>query len=60
MNEIIKAPMTATLAQLAVRPGQALRAGDTLLVLEAMKMEHELRAPADAVVAEVFFAEGEA
>ncbi len=55
----IKAPMTANLVHLAVRSGQAVRAGEPLAVIEAMKMEHELLAPTDGLVTEVFFAAGE-
>eukprot|EP01137_Pigoraptor_chileana_P033900 Opistho-2@25594 len=55
----LKAPMTAQLLQLAVQPGQTVRAGELLAVLEAMKMEHELAAPCDARVTELFFAAGE-
>ena len=46
----IQAPMSARVLLLAVRPGDAVLAGAPLLVLELMKMEHELRAPADALV----------
>lgn len=56
----VEAPMTAQLLQLAVRPGQTVRAGELLAVLEAMKMEHELLAPVDGQVQELFFAAGEA
>jgi len=42
-----------------VRAGQSVRAGETLLVLEAMKMEHPLRAPEDGVVVELRVAEGD-
>ena len=56
----VTAPMTANVLLLAVQPGQQVRAGDLLLVLEAMKMEHEVLAPADGLVAEAFFAAGEA
>ena len=45
---LIEAPM----------PGQAVAAGDTLAVLEAMKMEHALLASRDGTVAEVLVAEG--
>ena len=55
----IEAPMAATLLQIAVAPGQALRRGDLLLVVEAMKMEHELRAECDARVVEIAVREGE-
>ena len=39
--------------------GQAVKAGEPLLVLEAMKMEHTLRADADATVDKTFGREGE-
>ncbi len=55
----IKAPMTANLVMLCVEAGRQVRAGETLAVLEAMKMEHELSAPVDGLVGEVFFAAGE-
>ena len=49
-HDRIHAPMAGTVALLPVVVGQAVRAGQTLLVLEAMKMEHEIRAEADAQV----------
>jgi biotin carboxyl carrier protein len=39
-------------------PGDVVDAGQTLVMLEAMKMEHQVRAPADGVVAEVRVAKG--
>jgi acetyl-CoA carboxylase carboxyltransferase component len=59
-HQPITAPMTATVVQIHVAAGDEVRAGALLAVIEAMKMEHELRAEADARVAEVFFAAGEA
>jgi acetyl-CoA carboxylase carboxyltransferase component len=55
----VHAPTRATLVECLVQPGQAVRAGQPLLVLEAMKMEHEICAPADAVVQEWLAAVGE-
>ncbi len=55
----ISAPMAATVLHLAVAPGRQVRAGELLLILEAMKMEHELRAPHDARVVAVLTREGE-
>ena len=55
----IRAPMAATVLQLAVAVGQQVRAGEPLLILEAMKMEHELTAPHDARVVAVLTREGE-
>jgi propionyl-CoA carboxylase alpha chain len=45
------APMPGTVVRLAVSEGDSVRAGDPLLWLEAMKMEHKISAPADGVVA---------
>jgi propionyl-CoA carboxylase alpha chain len=47
------APMPGTVVRLAVRAGDPVKAGDPLLWLEAMKMEHRIAAPADGVVAEL-------
>jgi biotin carboxyl carrier protein len=55
----LSAPMPATVIKLMARPGAAVRKGETLLVLEAMKMELPLRAPADAVVTAVHCREGD-
>ena len=41
----LSAPMPATVAQVRVEVGQAVKQGDTLIVLEAMKMELSIRAP---------------
>ena len=54
------APMTGIVRVLDVAPGAKVAAGDRLLVLEAMKMEHAVTAPRDAVVASVHCAEGDA
>jgi len=56
----LRAPLQAHLAHLLVRPGDTVHAGQVLLVLEAMKMEHEVIAPHAGVVQECFFAVGEA
>jgi propionyl-CoA carboxylase alpha chain len=47
------APMPGAVGQIAVVPGQRVAAGELLLTLEAMKLEHPLHAPADGVVAEL-------
>ena len=47
------APLTARVLQVMVSPGQAVQAGERLLVLEAMKMEHTLTAPFAGVVREL-------
>ncbi len=55
----LSAPMPATVLKLVVAEGAQVRKGDTLLILEAMKMELPVRAPADAVVRAVWCREGE-
>ena len=50
---VIKAPMQGNLIKINVKPGDAVKKGDVLCVLEAMKMENDIMAPADGVVATV-------
>jgi pyruvate carboxylase len=54
----VGAPMPGMVATLFVKTGQAVKAGDVLLTLEAMKMETPLSAAVDAVVGEVLVARG--
>ena len=51
--ETVKATMPGKILSVAVSAGQAVKKGETLLILEAMKMQNEIAAPHDAVVAEV-------
>ncbi len=53
------APMPARVIRILVQPGSAAKKGETLLVLEAMKMELPVRAPADAIVTAVHCREGD-
>ena len=55
----IRSPLQATIVQWLVQPGAAVRAGDVVVILEAMKMEHEVRALADGRVVALQFAVGE-
>ncbi|MFM6992558.1 MAG: biotin/lipoyl-containing protein, partial [Rhodoferax sp.] len=55
----LRSPLQAHIVHLLAQPGQAVRAGQVLLVLEAMKMEHEVLAPHSGVVKECFYAVGE-
>ncbi|MHA6345426.1 acetyl/propionyl/methylcrotonyl-CoA carboxylase subunit alpha [Roseivivax sp. CAU 1761] len=55
----VAAPMPGLVRMLSAAPGQSVEAGAALVVLEAMKMEHTLRAPRDGVVAEIMVAEGD-
>ena len=52
-------PMPGTVAAVAVAAGDAVTAGQTLIVIEAMKMEHAVRAPRDGTVSRVDCALGD-
>ncbi len=52
------APMPGTILKVNVQAGAAVKKGDVLMILEAMKMENEIMAPADATVASVSVAQG--
>jgi biotin carboxyl carrier protein len=58
-HEALAAPMPATVVRVAVKVGDAVRAGDLLIALEAMKMELPIRAPHDGVVAAIHCSEGD-
>ena len=48
--QALTSPMPATVVKVLAVPGQAVRSGDTLVIVEAMKMELPVRAPSDAIV----------
>jgi biotin carboxyl carrier protein len=52
--------MPGTLLHYKVAQGQAVKRGEVLLILEAMKMENEIVAPSDGIVAALRAAEGTA
>jgi 3-methylcrotonyl-CoA carboxylase alpha subunit len=58
-GDSIAAPLPGIIKALTVAPGAAVAAGDVLVVMEAMKMEHSLTAPRDGTVAEVTVRVGE-
>ena len=55
----VKAPMPGKVLSVPVKAGDSVKKGQTLAVLEAMKMEHALSAPRDGVVESVDAAEGD-
>ena len=57
---MIHAPMACTIVDVLVSAGDSVRAGQPLLIVEAMKMEHEIRAEADGTVLQVAAWAGEA
>lgn len=54
----VSAPMPGTILKVNVSNGQAVKKGDVLFILEAMKMENEIMAPCDGTVAGVSVAQG--
>jgi len=55
----VLAPLAGTIFKINVAAGQAVRSGDVVMVLEAMKMETEVRAPADGTVQSISVSEGD-
>jgi 3-methylcrotonyl-CoA carboxylase alpha subunit len=55
----LKAPMNGTVVAVMASAGQRVQSGETLLVMEAMKMEYAIKAPADGVVNSVFYQAGD-
>ena len=57
-GEAVSAPMPGTILKVNVTAGQAVKAGDVLCVLEAMKMENDIAAPKDGTVTQVVVSKG--
>jgi len=55
----VRAPLPGLIIELKVREGAAVKAGDTLLVLEAMKMENVVQAPHNGTVRKIFVGVGD-
>ena len=58
--EVVKSPMPGTIINIKVSQGSHVKKGEVLLILEAMKMENEILAPSDGVVAQLFVSKGSA
>ena len=56
---VIRAPLTGKVLRVGRTAGKSVAAGDILFVVEAMKMEHEVRSPLDGTVSECLVEEGE-
>ena len=54
----ITSPMPGTILKLNVADGQAVKAGDVVLILEAMKMENEIVAPCDGTIKQLLVSKG--
>ena len=59
MSKFVLSPMPGLLVQVAVQPGQEVKAGERVAVIEAMKMENVLLASADGVVKEIRAQQGD-
>ena len=57
-GEQITAPMPGTILDVKVSAGQAVKSGDVLMILEAMKMENEIMAPHDGTITSVSISKG--
>ena len=57
-GEKVVSPMPGTILKVNVSQGQAVKAGDVLLVLEAMKMENDIVAPVDGTVKQLLVSKG--
>lgn len=58
-DNTVTSPMPGTILGVKVKEGDAVKAGQLVIILEAMKMENEIVAPADGVVASVAVKEGD-
>ncbi|MBQ9472287.1 MAG: biotin/lipoyl-binding protein [Ruminococcus sp.] len=57
-GEKVAAPMPGTIVSVNVSEGQSVKKGDVLVVLEAMKMENEIKAPRDGSISSVAVSKG--
>lgn len=55
----LQSPMPGKIFKIIKKLGESVRAGDAVLIVEAMKMEHTVKATKDGVVKEIFFKEGD-
>ncbi|GAF84783.1 unnamed protein product [marine sediment metagenome] len=52
-QEIIEVPITGKIISVEVKPGDEVKEGDTICILESMKMENPILAPVDGTITEV-------
>jgi len=57
-NSVV-APMNGTVVALLVKTGDKVKKGQQVIIVEAMKMEHSIKAPYDGILAECFFKQGD-
>ena len=59
-GKLVPAPLAGNIFKINVRPGQKVKQGEVIIILEAMKMETEVRAPQDGTVVKLVVKEGDA
>jgi len=59
VGSAITAPMPGKIITVKVTKGQQVKAGDVVLILEAMKMEQEIKAPAGGAIADILVSAGD-
>lgn len=57
--EVIEAPLQGSILKVDITPGKAVKEGEIVLIIEAMKLENEVVAPRDGVVEQVFVTKGD-
>ena len=55
----LEAPMNGAVIAVQAKKGDTVTAGQTLIIMEAMKMEHAIKAPTDGIVSKVFYSQGD-
>jgi len=60
IRKLVKAPLPGTIFKLKVKVGDEVKLGDTLLIMEAMKMENNIQSESDGIVKSIMIAEGDA
>jgi len=57
-EDVVISPMPGTIISIKVKVGDAVKAGDVLLVLESMKIQNEITAPRDGTIKDILVTEG--
>ncbi len=57
-GQVIKSPMPGLVLKILKKPGDKISKGETVMILEAMKMENEIKSNIDGKITEIFVAEG--
>lgn len=56
----VNSPMAGSVFKVLAQPGQQVKQGEAIIILEAMKMENEIIAPEDGTISEILVKEGQA